>query len=82
MSRINTNVSALSAQNSLGRSNADLQKSLTRLSTGLRINTGKDDPAGLIASETLRFQVITIEQSIRTSNRAKTMNVTADAARG
>ena len=46
MSRINTNVSSLVAQNTLQRSNADLQTALSRLSTGLRINVGKDDPAG------------------------------------
>ncbi len=43
MTRINTNVSSLNAQKSLGRSNAALQQALTRLSTGLRINYGKDD---------------------------------------
>ena len=50
MTRINTNVSSLNAQKTLAKSNAQLQQALTRLSTGLRINTGKDDPAGLIAS--------------------------------
>ena len=42
MTRINTNVSSLNAQKTLARSNAMLQESLTRLSTGLRINTGKE----------------------------------------
>ncbi len=51
MTRINTNVSSLVAQNTLARNTDDLQQALTRLSTGLRINSGKDDPAGLIASE-------------------------------
>ena len=51
MTRINTNVSSLNAQKTLARSNVQLQEALTRLSTGLRINSGKDDPAGLIASE-------------------------------
>ena len=51
MSRINTNVSALIAQNTLARSNSDLQTSLQRLSTGLQINRGADNPAGLIVSE-------------------------------
>ncbi len=50
MTRINTNVSSLIAQTTLARNSADLQQALTRLSTGLRINVGKDDPAGLIAS--------------------------------
>ena len=54
MTRINTNVSSLVAQTNLAKSNTDLQTALTRLSTGLRINTGADDPAGLIASEVAR----------------------------
>ena len=54
MTRINTNVPSLVAQSRLQNSNQDLQTALTRLSTGLRINTGADDPAGLIASEALR----------------------------
>ena len=62
MTRINTNVSSLVAQNTLGRSNAALEQALTRLSTGLRINTGKDDPAGLIASENLRSDITSIQQ--------------------
>lgn len=43
MTRINTNVSSLNAQKTLARSNTQLQEALTRLSTGLRINKGKDD---------------------------------------
>ena len=54
MSRINTNVSSLIAQRVLRKNNESLNKSLERLSTGLRINKGADDPAGLIASENLR----------------------------
>ena len=61
MTRINTNVASLIAQNTLARSNADLQTALNRLSTGLRINVGKDDPAGLIASEVLRSDISTAE---------------------
>ena len=60
MTRINTNVSSLIAQNHLGKTNSDLQESLTRLSTGLRINSGSDDPAGLIASETLRRDITAV----------------------
>ena len=50
MSRINTNVSSLVAVRVLNSNNTSLQTSLQRLSTGYRINSGKDDPAGLIAS--------------------------------
>ncbi len=82
MTRINTNVSSLNAQKSLARSNASLQESLTRLSTGLRINTGKDDPAGLIASEVLRSDIISVERAITNSERANQMISIADSALG
>ena len=82
MTRINTNVSSLNAQKTLARSNAMLQESLTRLSTGLRINTGKDDPAGLIASEVLRSDIIGVERAITNSERANQMIATADSALG
>lgn len=80
MSRINTNVSSLVAQNTLSKSNRGLQTALTRLSTGLRINTGKDDPAGLIASETLRRDITAVEKSITNSERASQLIATADSA--
>ncbi len=82
MTRINTNVSSLVAQTSLSRSNADLEQSLTRLSTGLRINSGKDDPAGLIASEALRADMTSIEKAISNSTRANLLIGTADSALG
>lgn len=82
MSRINTNVPSLVAQHSLTRSNADLQVSLQRLSTGLRINTGKDDPAGLIASENLRRDITSINEAISNSQRASELIATADSALG
>ncbi|MHB8899729.1 MAG: flagellin N-terminal helical domain-containing protein, partial [Thermoguttaceae bacterium] len=82
MTRINTNVTSLNAQKTLARSNAMLQESLTRLSTGLKINTGKDDPAGLIASEVLRSDIIGVERAITNSQRANQMIATADSALG
>ena len=82
MTRINTNVSSLVAQNRLNRTNADLQTSLTRLSTGLRINTGKDDPAGLIASEALRSDITSINKAISNTRRATQIIATADSALG
>ena len=82
MTRINTNVSSLVAQNTLGRSNADLNQALTRLSTGLRINTGKDDPAGLIASENLRSDITSIRRAISNTDRANQVIATADSALG
>ncbi|MEX2317331.1 MAG: flagellin [Pirellulales bacterium] len=82
MTRINTNVSSLVAQNTLGRTNASLQQALTRLSTGLRINTGKDDPAGLIASENLRSDITSIKKAISNTDRANQVIATADSSLG
>ena len=82
MTRINTNVSSLMAQKTLAKSNVSLQTSLTRLSTGLRINVGKDDPAGLIASEALRSDITSTQKAITNSQRANQMIGTADSALG
>lgn len=73
MSRINTNVQSLIARRALGINNHSLNTALERLSTGLRINTGKDDPAGLIASETLRSSLVAISGAIDNANRADTI---------
>ena len=82
MSRINTNVSSFVAQQRLAKSNNELNTALTRLSTGLRINTGKDDPAGLIASEILRADITGVEKAITNTDRASQMIQTADSALG
>jgi len=82
MIRINTNVSSLIAQQNLARSNDQLQTSLTRLSTGLRINSGKDDPAGLIASENLRRDITSINTAISNTQQADQLISTADSALG
>jgi len=71
MSRINTNVQSLLAQRVLGHNNSTLNKSLERLSTGLKINRGADDPAGLIASESLRSEKAAIEAAIGNAQRAE-----------
>ena len=67
MSRINQNISSMVAQRTLGSQNSSLNKSLQRLSTGLRINRGADDPAGLIASENLRSE----KAAINSASKAK-----------
>ena len=82
MTRINTNVPSLIAQNRLQRSNNSLQQSLTRLSTGLRINSGSDDPAGLIASESLRSEITGLNKAISNTKRASQIISTADSALG
>ncbi|RME38441.1 MAG: flagellin, partial [Planctomycetota bacterium] len=78
MSRINTNVESLIARRALGINNASLNQALERLSTGLRINSGKDDPAGLIASETLRSSVRAIQTAVDNANRADTIVAVAE----
>jgi len=80
MTRINTNVSALVAQNGLAKSNADLSVRLQRLSTGLQINRGSDNPAGLIVSERLRSEINSIGQAVANAERAVNVIATAEAA--
>jgi len=82
MSRINTNVSSLISQNTLRKTGTDLSTALSRLSTGLRINSGKDDPAGLIASENLRRDITSARMAISNSERAGQLIATADSALG
>jgi len=82
MTRINTNVPSLVAQNRLQASNSDLNSALTRLSTGLRINSGKDDPAGLIASEALRSEITGLNKAVTNTRRAGQIITTADSAMG
>ena len=80
MSRINTNVASLTAQVDLNHSRTQLNQALQRLSTGLRINSGADDPAGLIASEGLKSEISGINQAISNSTQATNVISTADAA--
>ncbi|MBL8872605.1 MAG: hypothetical protein JNK90_22700 [Planctomycetaceae bacterium] len=82
MTRINTNVNSLIAQSRLDRTNNQLQTAMTRLSTGLRINSGKDDPAGLIASEALRSDITAINKALGNTQRANQIIATADSALG
>ena len=78
MSRINTNVSSLIAQHKLARSNESMAVRLQRLSTGLRINRGADDPAGLIVSERLRSELKGLTQAIDNSERASSVISTTE----
>src|SRR6195952_838466 len=80
MSRINTNVSSLIAQRVLNKNNNSLNTSLQRLSTGLKINSGADDPAGLIASEGLRSEMSGINQAIDNSTRAGNVIATTEGS--
>jgi flagellin len=78
MSVINTNVSSLIAQRSLAQNNASLSTSLERLSTGLRINSGADDPSGLIASQSLQQEQTGIQTAINNASLAGNVIGTAE----
>jgi flagellin len=78
--RINTNVTAMNALRYLGFNNAEMAGTIQRLSSGMRINSAADDPAGLIISEGMRSQIKGIEQAIRNSQDAVNMSKTAEAA--
>jgi len=65
---INTNVSSLTAQRNLGTSQASLNTSIQRLSSGLRINSAKDDAAGLAISERFTSQIRGLNQAARNAN--------------
>lgn len=80
MSRINTNVVSLTAQRNLATANAQVSKSLERLSTGLKINRGSDNPAGLIASERLRSEKVALQSAISNNVRAVNLISTAEAS--
>jgi flagellin len=80
MARINTNVPAVIAQRTLRRNQSSLTSSLERLSSGLRINRGADDPAGLINSEMLRAEIAGTNQAISNSQRAINIVATTEGA--
>lgn len=80
--RINTNIAAKIAHRNLETSAGKMEASMGRLSTGLRINSAKDDPSGLIASENLRSQIIGIESAIRNNQDALNYAKTAETALG
>ena len=80
MARINSNIGSLIARHNLNAANADLSVRLHRLSSGLRINRGADDPAGLIISERLRSEIQGVGQAIDNAERASNVIATTEAA--
>ena len=77
---INTNVSSLNAQRNLNTSQASLQTSLQRLSSGLRINSAKDDAAGLAISQRFTAQINGSDQAARNANDGISLAQTAEGA--
>lgn len=80
MARINSNIPGLIARANLSRANDDLQVRLQRLATGVQINRGADDPAGLIISERLRSEIRGIEQAVDNSTRASAVIATTEGS--
>lgn len=77
---INTNVASMNAQRNLGKSQGALNKSMQRLSSGLRINSAKDDAAGLAISDRMTAQIRGLNQASRNANDAISMAQTAEGA--
>ena len=77
---INTNVASLTAQRNLGMSQASLNTSIQRLSSGLRINSAKDDAAGLAISERFTTQIRGLNQAVRNANDGISLAQVAEGA--
>src|SRR5688572_17006548 len=79
---INTNIASLNAQRNLNKSQGALNTSLQRLSSGMRINSAKDDAAGLAISERFTAQIRGLNQAVRNSNDGISLAQTAEGALG
>ena len=77
---INSNVASLNAQRNLGKSQSMLNRSMQRLSSGLRINSAKDDAAGLAISDRMTSQIRGLNQAVRNSNDGISLAQTAEGA--
>ena len=82
MTVIGTNISALRSANASSKASNMLQQSMERLSTGKRINSAKDDAAGLAISASMTSQVRGMNQAIRNANDGISMAQTAEGALG
>ena len=81
-SMINTNLASLNTQRNLSSSQSELNKSVQRLSSGLRVNSAKDDAAGLAIAERMNAQVRGMNVAIRNANDAVSLSQTAEGALG
>ncbi|PIE58425.1 MAG: flagellin [Desulfobulbus propionicus] len=77
---INTNVASLNAQRYLGQTQNNLNTSMQRLSSGLRINSAKDDAAGLAISDRMTSQIRGLNQAVRNANDGISLAQTAEGA--
>ena len=76
--RINTNITAMNAMRALSSTSEAFARSIERLSSGMRINRGADDPAGLIISENLRAQMVGMSQAVSNAQDAANLLKTAE----
>ncbi|WP_215780853.1 flagellin [Paludibacterium sp. B53371] len=79
---VNTNIASLNAQRNLSMSTDSLKTSLQRLSSGLRINSAADDPAGMAISQTMTLQINGNNQGIRNASDGISLAQTAEGALG
>ena len=82
MNSINTNMSALAAQQNMQKQNAELDEAMARLSSGLRINSAADDAAGSAIASKMEAQVRSLDVAIRNSYDAISMTQTVEGALG
>jgi flagellin len=80
MSTINTNVNSLVARSALTVNNREMSSAMEKLSTGKRINSSKDDAAGLSISQTMTAQIRGLNQAVRNANDGVSMLQTAEGA--
>ena len=77
---VNFNAAAVNAQRSLGMTSKSLNQSIQRLSSGLRVNSASDDPAGLVISEQMRSKAEGMSQAIKNTNDGVNLIKTAEGA--
>src|SRR4030066_428103 len=77
---VNTNIASLNAQRNLNVSQSALQTSLQRLSSGLRINSAKDDAAGMAIADRMTSQIRGLSQAARNANDGISLAQTAEGA--
>ena len=79
---VNTNIASLNAQRNLEKSQSQLQVTLQRLSSGLRVNSAKDDAAGLAVAQAFTAQIRGNDQAVRNANDGISLGQTAEGALG
>lgn len=79
---LNTNIASMTAQNNLSMSQSNLATSIQRLSSGLRVNSAKDDAAGVAISEKMTSQIRGLNQGARNAADAISLSQTAEGALG